>query len=110
MARDVYDALWDRWRQLLFTDTEAAEDMQARIAALQRAGDREAALRYAREVCPWLDPAARRPAPLPAPPPPEPAEPRRPWAPPAAPGIPAPTPAHAAVAARIIRGDRRLQE
>jgi hypothetical protein len=72
MARDVYDALWDRWRQLLFTDTEAAEDMQARIAALQRAGDQAAALRYAREVCPWLDPAARRAAPL-LPPPPVPA-------------------------------------
>jgi hypothetical protein len=96
MTRDVYDALWDRWRQLLFTDTEAAEDMQARITALQRAGDRGAALRYAREVCPWLDLAARRPAPL--------------SPPPAASGIPAPTPAHAAVAARIIRGDRRPQE
>jgi hypothetical protein len=34
--------------------------------------------------------------------------PRRVWTPP--PAVPAPTPAHAAVAQRIIRGDRRPQE
>jgi hypothetical protein len=34
--------------------------------------------------------------------------PRRVWTPP--PAVPAPTPAHAAVAQRIVRGDRRPQE
>lgn len=106
----------------LGTDTVAADDAAAdeiehhMEAAMKRrkAGTLqvEGLVDWASTRVPWLRRALgdEPEPPRPPPPPPVAAELRRPWAPPAAPGIPAPTPAHQAVAERIIRGDRRPQE
>jgi hypothetical protein len=95
----------------------AAEQLKADIKRYQgqrRAGtlDGRAFVDWAAERVPWLRRALgdEPEPPRPPPPPPVPAEERPRWVPPAAPGIPAPTPAHQAIADRIIRGDRRPQE
>lgn len=94
--RDVWDALWTRWVQVLRDDDAEAEKMRARINALWRARDEAGATAWAREVCPWLQTAPRAHA---APPLITTPEDRPRWVPP-------PSPAHAAVAERIVSGDR----
>lgn len=82
-------------------DPEAADAMHStlKIAHEKRADgtlDEGAFVRWAIERVPWL---ARALGDVPPPP-------RRQWVRPAAPpAVPAPTPAHAAVAAKIVRGD-----
>ena len=102
-------ALFDRYVQLELgtpyyaPNPTAAEQLRAAIRgyeAQRRAGtlDIRAFVAWAGQYVPWL---GRLLGDVPEPP-------RRVWTPP--PAVPAPTPAHAAVAQRIIRGDRRPQE
>ena len=99
----IFQALWDRWAQLEMgrdgrpaDEKRAAELRQAiEIAWLDhKAGtlDLEALERWAVQRVPWLHNALH----------PSPEPPRRAFVPPA---VPAPTPAHAAVADKIVRGD-----
>lgn len=95
-------AVWHRWQQLHLgalsaPDSGAAEALEVKLRAAhqrRRAGtlDGVAFVAWAVALCPWL-PRALGDVPPP---------PKRVWAPPSPP-VPAPTPAHAAVAARIVR-------
>ena len=102
-------ALFDRYVQLELgtpyyaPNPTAAEQLRGAIRgyeAQRRAGtlDSRAFVAWAGQYVPWL---GRLLGDVPEPP-------RRVWTPP--PAVPAPTPAHAAVAQRIVRGDRRPQE
>jgi hypothetical protein len=93
-------AAWHRWGQLHLgalgaPQPEAAEALESKLKTAhqrRRAGtlDGQAFVAWVTTFCPWL-PRALGDVPPP---------PRRVWAPPPPP-VPAPTPAHAAVAARI---------
>lgn len=99
----IFQALWDRWAQLeMGRDGKPADEARAaelrdgieaawvdrKAGTLQLDGFR----RWAGEHVPWLHNALNPP----------PQAPRRAFVPPA---VSAPSPAHAAVAARIVRGD-----
>lgn len=99
----IFQALWDRWAQLeMGRDGRPADE--ARAAELRRGieaawSDHKAGAlkldsfrRWAEARVPWLHNALH----------PSPEPPRRAFV---APAVPAPTPAHAAVADKIVRGD-----
>lgn len=99
----IFQALWDRWAQLEMGRDAGPAD-EARAAELRQAietawGDHKAGTldlaaleRWAVQRVPWLHNALH----------PSPEPPRRAFV---APAVPAPTPAHAAVADKIVRGD-----